>query len=246
MGLELHPLTINQNTNSEEDFLKIFQEHEQRIKQQYDEYNGLYNKYLVEFCPTESPKYNDYILPDIKIVNIVVSTKLKNIDIDRIKRDMNTEYYPEEFPGFVYRLHDPKSAMLLFKTGKVICTGVKNIDDAVRALHNFCGKFDLEEDDNKTTNIDNINIQNLVVSVNFRYYIELEDAANSIPRAIYEPDQFPGIIYRHSDPQCVFLIFSSGKCICVGSKKVDDAFKSIFAVRKMLIDNELFISPSKK
>lgn len=206
-------------------------EYQDKVTKKVEYTESLYEDREKRYNDTE--KYKGCKRPDIKVVNIVVSTFLHNVDIEKVKLDMNTEYYPKQFPGVVHRHHDPKAAMLLFKTGKVICTGVKTIEDAYKMLNYFSAKFG--------TTYDEINVQNLVISVDFGYNIDLEDAVNSIPKSIYESEQFPGIIHRNSEPKAVFLIFTSGRCICVGTNRVEDAFEAIFQLRKRLIDNDLLI-----
>jgi transcription initiation factor TFIID TATA-box-binding protein len=201
------------------------------IEKKVEYFESLYEDRKTRYNTNEN--YRAYKVPEIKVVNIVVSTFLQNVDIEKVKQDMNTEYYPKQFPGVVHRSNNPKAAMLLFKTGKVICTGVRQIEDSYKMLNYFCTKFDTKYDD--------INVQNLVISVDFGYNIDLEDAVNSIPRSIYESEQFPGIIHRNTEPKAVFLIFTSGRCICVGTSRVEDAFEAIFQLRKRLIDNDLLI-----
>ena len=46
----------------------------------------------------------------------------------------NVEYEPEQFPGLVYRLKEPKVAMLLFASGKIVCTGARSTEDASKAV----------------------------------------------------------------------------------------------------------------
>ena len=74
--------------------------------------------------------------PEIKIVNVVVSTKIgDNIDLEEVAMILeNAEYEPEQFPGLVYRLDDPKVVVLIFGSGKVVITGLKSEEDAKRAL----------------------------------------------------------------------------------------------------------------
>lgn len=191
----------------------------------------------------QRPEYqDDYEYPNIQIVNVVVSTNIKHIDVEEVKKDVSTEYYPKQFPGFVHRMYNPKAAILLFKTGRLICTGIKNIEDAYTSVDTFTKKFHCTLAPGAEGEI---KVQNLVISVDFGYLIDLEEAAYAIPRAIYESEQFPGIIYRHIDPRAVFLIFTSGKTICVGTNKLESAYHTAYYVRKILIDNDLFIEREK-
>lgn len=210
-------------------FEQAYKEHVREIDESIKDYKLLYRQYKEQYAEN-----NNYIIPYIRIVNMVVSTFLYDIDVNKLKKDQNIEYYPKRFPGFVFRVPEPRSTMLLFKTGKVICTGIREKDSALKALDIFLKHFKLDQDVT-------IDVQNLVVSVNFQYNVELEEFSNRIDRAIYEPEQFPGIIYRSIDPKAVFLIFTSGKAICVGTKDLPDAFKTIFALRKKMIESDVMV-----
>lgn len=207
----------------------LHREMQQKPEYQYD------GTGLTAINPKSSQEYEP---PDIKIVNVVVSTNIKEIDVELVKRDINTEYYPKQFPGFVHRMYNPKAAILLFKTGRLICTGIKNIEDAYSSVDTFTKKFDCRL---STGEEGEIKVQNLVISVDFGYLIDLEEAAFAIPRAIYESEQFPGIIYRHLDPRAVFLIFTSGKTICVGTNELKSAYEAAYYIRRILIERDLFI-----
>lgn len=74
--------------------------------------------------------------PDFKIENIVASADLGvELDLYAIaKASPDVDYEPEQFPGAIYKIHDPKTALLLFKNGKVICTGSKTEADIHRSI----------------------------------------------------------------------------------------------------------------
>jgi len=75
-------------------------------------------------------------MPEVKVENIVASTSFaEKLDLDVISQSLEeTEYEPEQFPGLVYRLKNPKTATLLFRSGKANCTGAKNIEDARKTI----------------------------------------------------------------------------------------------------------------
>jgi transcription initiation factor TFIID TATA-box-binding protein len=86
-----------------------------------------------------------------------------------------------------------------------------------------------------------ITIQNIVASVNLNGKVHLERAARSLPRSMYEPEQFPGLIHRMLDPKTVILIFASGKLVCTGAKKESDVYRSVNNLHTMLEEKELMI-----
>ncbi|MBI1973667.1 hypothetical protein HYS54_02540 [Candidatus Micrarchaeota archaeon] len=71
------------------------------------------------------------------IENIVASANLEvELDLYGIAREVeNVEYEPEQFPGAILKLKDPKTSLLLFKNGKLICTGAKSAADVERAIN---------------------------------------------------------------------------------------------------------------
>lgn len=213
------------------DIENAFASYKEKVEREISSYEELHWQYRQKY-------QDDYDIPAIQIVNVVVSTNIEKIDIDAVKNDVNTEYYPKQFPGFVHRMTNPKAAILLFKTGRLICTGIKNIFDAYTSVDTFTKKFDCLLSEGRE---EKIKVQNLVISVDFGYLIDLEEAAYAIPRAIYESEQFPGIIYRHTDPRAVFLIFTSGKCICVGTNLLSNAYEAAYYIRSILISKDLFI-----
>src|SRR3990172_45802 len=67
----------------------------------------------------------------LTVVNIVVSSSLEHdIPLEKMAATLsNTEYNPEQFPGLVIRIKDPNTSALIFSSGKVVCTGAKNLED---------------------------------------------------------------------------------------------------------------------
>jgi transcription initiation factor TFIID TATA-box-binding protein len=82
-------------------------------------------------------------------------------------------------------------------------------------------------------------IQNMVASVNLGGKIHLEEAARQLPKSMYEPEQFPGLILRMADPKTVFLVFSSGKLVCTGAKKESEVYRAVNLLHVMLEERGL-------
>jgi len=166
---------------------------------------------------------------DINIVNVVASVtldqKINLLDILKVFR--NVEYNPKRFPGLVFRLKRPKTATLIFSTGKMVCTGAKSEKQARSA-----GIVIL--------NRPKIVIQNMVASANLHGKIDLEVAADVLDNVMYEPEQFPGLIYRMQDPKTVLLLFASGKLVCTGAKSAEMVHESVAKVFGVLRDYDLF------
>jgi len=147
--------------------------------------------------------------PIIAIVNVVASATIEQrLDLlDITKKFPDVEYHPEQFPGAVFRLHNPKTATLLFRTGKMVCTGAKSEELAVTAVNTVVQK--LRKGKIKIKNDPIVTVQNIVSSINLGGKVSLEQAARTLPRSMYEPEQFPGLIHRMLDPKTVILIFAS-------------------------------------
>jgi transcription initiation factor TFIID TATA-box-binding protein len=163
----------------------------------------------------------------IKIENVVAFTSLNiNISLSKMVSTVeNAEYEPEQFPGLVYRHTNPKSAALIFSSGKIVCTGTKSIDMAKEAMKKVVGK--IKESGFKVPDKYPIQVENIVASARIEAKLNLEDIAFSLENAEYEPEQFPGLVYRISDPRVAFLLFRSGKIICTGAQSEEDIHEAL-------------------
>jgi len=179
--------------------------------------------------------------PIISVENVVASASVdQKIDLNEItKKFPDTEYHPEQFPGLVFRLKSPKTATLIFSSGKMVCTGAKSEEQSISAVRSVVQK--LRKGKIKIKNEPVIVIQNIVASVNLGGRVHLEEAARSLPRSMYEPEQFPGLIHRMLDPKTVILIFASGKLVCTGAKKESEVYRSVHNLHTLLEEKELMI-----
>jgi len=177
--------------------------------------------------------------PIIEIVNVVASATIEQkLDLNDITEKFpDVEYNPEQFPGAVFRLKNPKTATLLFGSGKMVCTGSKSEEMAVKAVNTVVQK--LRKGKIKIKNDAVVTVQNIVSSINLGGKVSLEQAARTLPRSMYEPEQFPGLIHRMLDPKTVILIFASGKLVCVGAKKEDDIHRSVNQIHSDLEEKNL-------
>ena len=165
--------------------------------------------------------------PIIDIVNVVASATIQQgLDLHKIQKKFpHTEYAPEQFPGLVFRLKNPRTAILIFRTGKFVCTGGKSEETAKKAV-----KLVVQQLRKKGIKIKKdavVTVQNIVASINLGGKIHLEETARTLPRSMYEPEQFPGVIHRMVHPKTVLLIFTTGKLVCVGAKTENDVHLSV-------------------
>jgi transcription initiation factor TFIID TATA-box-binding protein len=161
----------------------------------------------------------------INIENVVASATLnQNISLTAIVRTFpHVEYRPEQFP---------KTATLVFSSGKMVCTGAKTERQAKQAIMKVVD--DLKSNGITITGKPQIQIQNIVASGGLGGYIDLEKCAVSLEKMMYEPEQFPGLIYRMGEPKTVMLLFSSGKLVCTGTKKEEDVGIAIKKLKETL------------
>jgi transcription initiation factor TFIID TATA-box-binding protein len=185
---------------------------------------------------------NTQNVPDLEIViqNVVASASVdqKFVLNDIHNNFSNTEYRPKKFPGLVFRLKNPKTATLIFSTGRMVCTGAKSEKIAKTAV--FKVVKELIKGGIIVLGKPVITIQNIVASANLQRRVDLETAADILDNVMYEPEQFPGLIYRMSDPRTVLLLFSSGKIVCTGGKSELIVHESVHKLYEMLEDFTLF------
>nr|GEV43424.1 TATA-box-binding protein [Tanacetum cinerariifolium] len=157
----------------------------------------------------------------VSTVNLECKLDLKAIALQA----RNAEYNPKRFAAVIMRIRDPKTTALIFASGKMVCTGAKSEQSsklAARKKLGFPAKFK------------DFKIQNIVASCDVKFPIRLEGLAFSHGAfSSYEPELFPGLIYRMKQPKIVLLIFVSGKIVLTGAKVRDEtytAFENIYPV----------------
>ena len=219
----------------------------------------------------------------LTVVNVVASTRVaEELDLPDIAIQLNCEYEPEQFPGVVYRVVDPKLAILMFRSGRAVCTGGKNqnnIEVGIERMTKDLRDAGIETWDLKDVEIE---VQNMVATYSLFYpedyagvarmddnntrVIDTPDGIRAatdeevkeedsrirgiregeplaaLPRKLnlnnltfhlpfdkveYEPEQFPGLIYRLDYPKVVCLIFGSGKMVITGARTKSDLFEAV-------------------
>ena len=176
---------------------------------------------------------------DISLENVVATATLgQKLDLIAIMKVFrNVEYRPKKFPGLVFRLKRPKTATLIFSTGKMVCTGAKSEKLARSAIRKVVKE--LKGNGIIILGKPEIVIQNIVASANIHGKIDLEMAADIMENVMYEPEQFPGLIYRMAEPKVVILIFASGKLVCTGGKSAEMVDVAVVKLHGILEDFDL-------
>ena len=176
---------------------------------------------------------------DVKIQNVVAVAALnQSIDLLAIMKVFsNVEYRPKRFPGLVFRLKRPKTATLIFGSGKMVCTGAKSARQARSAVRKVIRE--LRKAGIIILGAPEIDIVNMVASANVGGEVDLEMAARVLDNIMYEPAQFPGAVYRMEEPKVVILIFASGKLVITGAKTEEQAREAADKIRAILAEDGL-------
>ncbi|MEM1682718.1 MAG: TATA-box-binding protein [Ignisphaera sp.] len=163
----------------------------------------------------------------VKIENIVATVAIdQHIDLEYLDKVLpNVDYDPDQFPGLVFRLESPKVTALIFRSGRMVVTGSKSTANLIKAVKKIV-KVLLKHGVSITTK-PRIQVQNIVASVSLGGEVLLEKVAFLLENTMYEPEQFPGLIYRMEDPHVVLLIFSSGKMVVTGAKSEEEVFLAV-------------------
>ncbi|MFO8110368.1 MAG: TATA-box-binding protein [Thermoplasmata archaeon] len=178
-------------------------------------------------------------MAEINVENVVASATLgESFDLDEVHEILETsEYDPEKFRGVIYRVRDRglKTSVLIFRSGKMVCTGATKVEQIHRTVAYL--KEVLSEEDQAVLDEPEVTVQNIVATTDLGHPLNLNSVAISLglERIEYEPEQFPGLVYRMDEPRLVMLFFGSGKVVCTGGKKIEDIRKGIEKISLELI-----------
>lgn len=176
----------------------------------------------------------------VQLQNCVATVDLGcELELARINaRTRNSEYNPARFHGVVMRLREPRTTALIFRTGKIVCTGARNEAEALLAGKKFAR---IIQKLNFKVKFSKFKIQNLIATCDLRFPIKLETLNQMHGQfSSYEPELFPGLIYRMVKPRLVLLIFVNGKIVFTGAKTrrdIDEALDNIYPILKSFRKN---------
>ena len=175
----------------------------------------------------------------ISVENVVASATLnQKVDLNAVVKGYpGVEYRPEQFPGLVFRLKRPKTATLIFSSGKMVCTGARSENEARRAVLTVVKE--LKKGGIIIISKPDLKVVNMVASASLGGRVELELAVGALGKTMYEPEQFPGLIYRMDEPKVVILIFASGNLVCTGAKKEEDVYDAVHKLHASLEEQNL-------
>ena len=175
----------------------------------------------------------------INIQNVVAAATLnQKVDLNAVVKSFpGVEYRPEQFPGLVFRLRRPKTATLIFNSGKMVCTGAKSENESRRAVMTVVKE--LKKSGIVIIRKPDLKVVNIVASARLGGNVDLEKAVITLGKTMYEPEQFPGLIYRMDEPKVVILIFASGNLVCTGAKKEQDVYDAVHKLHGNLEEQNL-------
>lgn len=172
----------------------------------------------------------------IHIENVVASTSIdQELNLESVADDLSSaKYDPERFPGLIFKTREPKATLLIFRTGRIVVTGAQSEDAIQGGLE--IGVKQLENLGIDTPDSPAVTIQNIVCSGDLGQQLNLNAIAIGfgLENVEYEPEQFPGLVYRLNDPEVVVLLFGSGKTVVTGAKTPVDAERAVGRVEDRL------------
>jgi len=170
-----------------------------------------------------------------KIQNIVLSVTYKDTEfnLNKLARTLDgARYDPESFPGIIYKSEDPRASFLIFASGKMNCVGAKSMAEAKLAIKKLTQK--IRRAHIKIKSAPKVEVQNIVASIDFGRKFDLEHIASKFESTEYEPEVFPGLVFRLDDPKAVLLLFVSGKGVCAGVNNMRDVNRAAQKINKIL------------
>ena len=175
----------------------------------------------------------------VSIENVVAAAALnQRVDLNAVVKGFpGVEYRPEQFPGLVFRLRRPKTATLIFSSGKMVCTGAKSEKEARRAVLTVVKE--LKKGGIIIVGKPDLRVVNIVASGGLGGNVDLEKAVSTLGKTMYEPEQFPGLIYRMDEPKVVILLFASGNLVCTGAKREQDVYDAVHKLHRILEEQQL-------
>jgi transcription initiation factor TFIID TATA-box-binding protein len=174
------------------------------------------------------------IVPTLQ--NIVATVNLDcRLDLKTIAlHARNAEYNPKRFAAVIMRIREPKTTALIFASGKMVVTGAKSEEDSKLASRKYARIIQKLGFNAKFTDF---KIQNIVGSCDIKFPIRLEGLASRHHMfSSYEPELFPGLIYRMMKPKIVLLIFVSGKIVLTGAKVREEIYSAFELIYPVLSD----------
>ncbi len=175
------------------------------------------------------------MVKNMQIQNVVSSISLNvKLPLNELLHHLkDSEYEPEQFPALIFRLSgETKGSFLIFQTGKVVCIGAKSIVGSKKAFKELLSL--IRKAGVKVPRKYTVKVENIVATDRICDALDLDIIAFDLEKSEYEPETFPGIVYRVYDPKASFLLFSSGKIVCAGARTTTEIKTAIKNLKKTL------------
>lgn len=180
----------------------------------------------------------------VSVENVVTSATLDSeLSLDNLATDLpSAEYNVDQFPGIIYRSNNPRGTMLIFRSGKLVCTGSESLDVANDVYEHFLTELDDLGVDHDSPEMF---VQNIVGTADLQHLLNLNaiSIGLGLEKTEYEPEQFPGLVYRVDDPDVVVLLFGSGRMVVTGASDSDEIYAAVDRVYSELSDLVLLNEP---
>ncbi len=169
---------------------------------------------------------------EIKPHNIVCAGYIgTTLSLDTVHQIEGTEYEPEQFPAARFRIN--RTTVMVFSSGKMVAVGAPTAEIAFGAMDTMIET--LKKHDIPVGNVTRY-ICNVVATSKFSQGIDLSQVVRFIPRTIYEPEHFSGVIIRWRKPDCTMLLFATGNVVCVGANSINAVSEAVNQLHGKLVD----------
>ena len=163
----------------------------------------------------------------VKIENVVANARIADeLDLKYVEAHLeDAKFTKKKFPGLVYRTKEPKAAFLIFRSGRVVCTGAKNEEDVRRAIDKLASELrKLPDIGDKVPPHPEFKVQNIVASADLKRELNIGAIVEALGLECmeYEPEVFPGLVYRLEEPKTAILVFSSGRLVITGGRTKEE------------------------
>jgi len=173
---------------------------------------------------------------DVAVENVVVTARFKHgLDLAALAKALPQSKPMRKFPALACKLKRPRVTLLIYASGKILCTGAKSEDEASKVVRSFVET--LRRKGFVLPSEPELRVENAVVSARLKTDVDVRQAVKRLDATVYEPEGFPGVVVKLRDVEPSFLVFSTGRVVCVGSKTVNAAKEAIASLERKL--NEL-------
>ncbi|KAK4169708.1 TATA-box-binding protein [Cladorrhinum sp. PSN259] len=189
---------------------------------------------LATLLPWREVHQPSWPLPTIQ--NVVATVNLDcRIDLKLLgQHARNVEYKPSRFSALIMRIRDPRTTSLVFASGKLVLTGAKSEALARLATRKHARAI---QKAGFNAQFKEFKVQNFVGSAATGFYVRLEGIASEFYQfARYEPEVFPGLVFKRAGWPVSCLVFANGKVVLTGAKTEEQVFDTFVRLYPILLD----------